>query len=102
MKRILLTIALCVPLLAQSDDYKKGLSALDSHDWDTAIAAFQEAASHDKTNAPAALYWKAYAQNKAGQREEALQTIAELRSGYKDSRWLNDARALEVEIERAL
>ena len=98
MRRILLTIGLCLPLLAQSDDYKKGLSALDSHDWETAIAAFQEAASHDKGNAAAALYWEAYAQNKAGQREQALQSIGELRRNYKDSRWLNDAQALEVEM----
>ncbi len=98
MKNILLAIVLCVPLLAQNEDYQKGLSALDSHDWDTAIHAFQESAAHDKANAPAALYWKAYAQNKAGEREEALKSIAELRRDYKDSRWINDAQALETEM----
>lgn len=98
MKKIFLAIILCVPLLAQNEDYQKGLSALDSHDWDTAIHAFQESAARDKTNAPAALYWEAYAQNKAGEREDALKTIAELRRDYKDSRWINDAQALETEM----
>ncbi len=98
MRRILLVMGLCVPLLAQNDEYQKGLSALDSHDWDTAIAAFQEAASHKGSNAAAALYWEAYAQNKAGEREEALKSIGELRRDYKDSKWVNDAQALEVEM----
>jgi HEAT repeat protein len=116
MKRVLLAIALSAPLAAQNisigeaqsfqardagkgdEDYQKGLSSLDSHDWDTAIAAFDESASHKNGSAPAALYWKAYAQNKAGRREEALESIAALRRDYRDSRWLNDARALEAEM----
>jgi tetratricopeptide (TPR) repeat protein len=116
MKRVWLAIALSAPLGAQNiaigdtqsfqardagkgdEDYQKGLSALDSHDWDTAIAAFEESASHKKGNAAAALYWKAYAQNKAGQREEALRTVGILQREYKDSRWVNDAQALEGEM----
>src|SRR5262249_5537718 len=47
--------------------------------------------------ADAALYWKAYAQNKHGQRAEALATLAELKKSYPQSRWLSDASALEVE-----
>jgi HEAT repeat protein len=116
MKRILLALGLSLPLLAQNiavgeaqsfqareagkddEDYQKGLSALDAHEWDDAIAAFGESVAHRKASAPAALYWKAYAQSKAGRRAEALQSIAELRRSYKDSRWLNDAGALEVEM----
>jgi tetratricopeptide (TPR) repeat protein len=117
MRLVLLAIWISVPLVAQTfslpeaqsfqareagkgdEDYQKGLSALDAHDWDEAISAFSESASHQKGSAPAALYWKAYAQNKAGRRSEALASIAELRSEYKGSRWLNDAQALEVEIK---
>jgi HEAT repeat protein len=117
MKRILLGAWLSVPLLvaqsvplpeAQSfqareagkgdADYEKGLSALDAHDWDEAIKDFDESAAQKKSSAPAALYWKAYAQNKAGRRSEALQSVRELRRSYRDSRWLNDAQALEVEM----
>jgi hypothetical protein len=116
MKRILLAIGLSLPLMGQNisigdaqsfqardagkgdEDYQKGLSALDSHDWEGAIAAFEESASHKKSSAAAALYWKAYAENKAGQRSAALRTISDLRRSYRDSRWINDAQALEVEM----
>jgi HEAT repeat protein len=116
MKRVLLAIGLSLPVLGQNisvgdaqsfqardagkgdEDYLKGLSALDSHDWDGAIAAFDASASRKKSSAPAALYWKAYALSKAGQRSEAMETIAVLRKSYKDSRWTNDAQALEAEM----
>ena len=52
--------------------------------------------------ADAALYWKAYAQNKQGQRAEALATIAALRKDYPKSRYLSDAKALEVEVKAEL
>jgi HEAT repeat protein len=116
MKRVLLAIGLCLPVLGQNlsigeaqsfqardagegdEYYQVGLSALDAHDWDKAIAAFGVSALRKKSSAPAALYWKAYAQSKAGQRGEAMETIAELRRNYKDSRWMNDAQALEAEM----
>ena len=69
MKRVLLALALGAPLLAQNvsvpeaqsfqardagkgdEDYQKGLTALDSHDWEAAIAAFDESASQKKSSA---------------------------------------------------
>ena len=57
-----------------------------------------QSASHKGNNTDAALYWLAYAQDHAGEREDALATIKQLRQGYASSRWLNDAKALEVEI----
>ncbi|HEX6640956.1 MAG TPA: HEAT repeat domain-containing protein, partial [Thermoanaerobaculia bacterium] len=50
--------------------------------------------------ADASLYWKAYSQNRLGQRAEALTTIAELKSAYAKSRWTNDANALEMEVRQ--
>ena len=79
-------------------DYQHGLSALDARNWDQAVDYFRESASHKGSNADAALYWLAYAQNRAGDRDEALGTIKQLRQAYASSRWINDARALEVEI----
>src|SRR5262249_17044914 len=49
----------------------------------------------------AALYWKAYAQNKQGLRPEALATIGILTKGYPKSRYLGDAKALEVEVKNS-
>jgi HEAT repeat protein len=78
--------------------YQQGLSALDARNWDQAIALFGESAGHKGSNADAALYWLAYAQNRAGRREEALATIKHLQDGYASSRWNKDAQALAVEI----
>ena len=45
-----------------------------------------------------AMYWKAYALNKAGNKAQALTVIGELRKNYPKSTWLRDAGALEQEI----
>ena len=82
-------------------DYQRGLSELDAHQWDEAIASFA-AAARRKAAADAALYWKAYAQNRSGGREEALATIRNLRANFPASRWLKDSRALELEIQSQL
>jgi HEAT repeat protein len=79
-------------------DYQAGVRALDARQWDQAISSFGAAASHKGAQVDAALYWKAYAQNRAGHRGDALSTIAELRKDYPSSRWIADARALEVEV----
>lgn len=79
-------------------DYRQGLRALDARQWDQAVAAFSSSAKNAGSNADGALYWKAYAQNRAGNSQAALLTIAQLRSEYARSRWLKDARALEVEV----
>lgn len=79
-------------------DYQAGQRDLDARQWDQAISSFTAAAARKGAYADAALYWKAYAENRAGQREEALATIAGLRQAYPSSKWLNDARALQVEI----
>jgi HEAT repeat protein len=53
------------------------------------------------TRTDAALYWKSYALAKQGQRPEALTALADLMKRFADSRWLKDARALEVEVRQA-
>ena len=80
-------------------DYQKGLSALDSRDWDQAVTSFSASADRKGSNADSALYWLAYAQNRDGDDEEALSTLKRLSDGYPSSRWLKDARALAVEIK---
>jgi hypothetical protein len=81
--------------------YDCGRDALDDSRWDRAAEFFGKSAAAKGARADAALYWKAYAQNKLGQRAEALATIGELKSGYAKSRWLNDASALEVETRQS-
>jgi HEAT repeat protein len=78
--------------------YDRGQSALDASRWDSAIQNFDRVIETKGTKADAAMYWKAYAQNKLGQRPEALNTINALVKDYPKSRYLGDAKALEVEV----
>src|SRR5262249_3179745 len=82
----------------EASHYDSGQSDLDSGRWDRAIQRFDQVIAMKGTKADAAMYWKAYAQNKLGQRPEALATIASLTKDYPKSRYLGDAKALEVEV----
>jgi hypothetical protein len=87
----------------ESDDrlYQDGQRALDSRRWDQALEDFNQVAARAGSRADGALYWKAYTLNKLGRRDEAIAAIAELRKSYASSRWLDDAKALEVEVKQA-
>ena len=50
--------------------------------------------------ADAALYWQAYSLDRLNRQAEALTTVAELLKNYPMSRWLNDARALEIAMRQ--
>lgn len=80
--------------------YAQAQRALDQHKWEEAITAFRNAGA-DPARADASLYWIAYAQGKLGHRDEALATLAQLRKDHPDSRWSNDAKALDVELRQA-
>jgi HEAT repeat protein len=80
--------------------YDDGLEALDEGRWERAAERFTRLAQTKGPRTDAALYWKAYAQNRQGQRPEALQTIAELLKEYPGSRYIQQAKALEVEVRR--
>ena len=85
---------------AAADDnaYADGVRALDSSRWSDAIAIFSKVATEGGAHADAALYWKAYAQNKQWQLAQALDTCAALRREHAGSSWIEDCGALEIEI----
>jgi hypothetical protein len=92
------------PATKPSDDdrlLQKAKAALDAARWDEALAAFSAVASEKGAHADEALYWKAYALNKIARRAEALTALAQLRKAYANSRWQDDARALEIEVRQA-
>ncbi len=81
--------------------YSNGQRALDNRQWDQAVEYFSQVASRNGARADGALYWKAYALGRLGKRDDGLAAIAELRKSYASSRWLDDAKALELELRQA-
>lgn len=88
-------------LSRDQEQYERATSAIDSEHWDEAIAAFEDVIEAKGRRIDAALYWKAYAQNKAGRRPEALATLQDLRKQFPDSRWLRQSQALEQEVRQS-
>jgi HEAT repeat protein len=85
----------------ESSLYEQGNNAIYDGRWDRAVTYFSRLADLKGTRADSALYWKSYAQNRLGQSADALATIAELTKGYPSSRYIKEARALEVEVRGA-
>ena len=85
----------------EQDLYDAATDALDAGEWRVASDHFREVSRMGLANADAALYWQAYAQNKMGQRSEALTTLVDLQKRFPKSRWITDGKALEVEIRQS-
>lgn len=82
-------------------EYDRGTRALDKRQWDEAVQRFNEVVGLGKTRVDGALYWKAYALARLGRGTEASATLDELSKSHTQSRWLNDAKILSVEIRQA-
>jgi HEAT repeat protein len=81
--------------------YDDGREALDEDRYDEAEGKFAQLADLNGPQSDAALYWKAYAQNRMGKRDKALGTIADLKRRFPQSRWQKDASALEIEVRQS-
>lgn len=86
-----------------SDDsmYQNGLRAIDNHQYDQALSEFNNVVARAGTRAEGALYWKAYVLNRLGRATDAQGAIDTLRKSYPNSRWLDDAKALELEVKQS-
>jgi len=84
----------------EEEQYDRGTEALDEERWDRAVESFDRVAASGSRRADAALYWKAYAQRKAGRPTEAVATLGQLRKQAPQSKWLKEADALEQEIRQ--
>ena len=80
--------------------YDAGARALDDRKYDEAVRRFTTVIDNKEPRADGALYWRAYALNRIGRRDEALASIAALRRDYPNSHWLNDAQVLEAEVKQ--
>jgi tetratricopeptide (TPR) repeat protein len=82
----------------EEEAYSSAQDALSEGQYDDAINGFDSVIKMHGRKADAATYWKAYALNKAGNKTQALNTLAELRKSYPKSTWLHDAGILETEM----
>jgi hypothetical protein len=98
---ILLVLAVLAGSAKKDDLYRSAQRDLDAGRWTQAIDRFGQVAQKGGAEADGALYWKAYAEHKAGRRQQALATLGRLSGAYPDSSWIDDARALTVEIRGA-
>ena len=85
----------------EEEVYSSGQDALSEGEYDNAITAFDSVIKMHGRKADAAMYWKAYTLNKAGNKAQALNLIGELRKSYPKSTWLHDAGILETEMRGA-
>ena len=86
----------------QEDDlYDEGTDAIDDHDYSHAIETFREVMKLRGEHQDAAMYWIAVAQNKMGNRSDALATLLSFEKAFPKSRWMEDVKVLEVEVRQS-
>ena len=85
----------------QQELYDDGREDLDDDKYQQAEQNFNDLAQLGGPQTDAALYWKAYAQNRQGKKDTALATIADLKRRYGQSKWKKDAEALEIEVRQS-
>jgi outer membrane protein assembly factor BamD (BamD/ComL family) len=78
--------------------YSDGTRAINDGRWGQAESIFAGIAQQHGDRAEAALYWKAYAENKEGKQAEALKTCTELKQQYPHGKWMHECGALVIEI----
>lgn len=81
--------------------YEDGRDDLDEDRYDRAAAKFKQLADMNGPQTDAAMYWKAYAENRMGKRETALATLADMKKRFPQSRWQKDAGVLELEVKQS-
>jgi hypothetical protein len=95
---------LCAPAVycqdAPREDtlYADGTRAINDGRWTDAESIFNNIAGQHGSRAEAALYWKAYAENKEGKPSQALDTCNQLRQTFPHGRWIKECGALEIDI----
>lgn len=101
---LLLLVVSTTPSLARlsADEadayYRQGQNALAEGRFSEAAEHFLALSREDGAQVDRALYWQAYAEAKAGREKAALRSLKRLGDEYPDSAWLDDARALELEL----
>ena len=82
-------------------NYNSGRDLVGRGQYEAGILRLDRVIVAKGRNVDGALYWKAYAQFRMGKKDDALATIAMLRKDHPQSRYLNDAKALDADVRRA-
>ena len=82
--------------------YAKGTAALDTARYEKALEAFAEAAALKGEKADSSLYWKAFSEYKVQAMQAALESLKQIQKNFPDSRWLEQALALEFEVQNRM
>ena len=82
--------------------YAKGTAALDTARYEKALQAFAEAAALKGEKADSSLYWKAFSEYKVQAMQAALDSLKQMQKSFPDSRWLEQALALEFEVKASM
>src|SRR3954469_21702613 len=86
----------------RADDlYDRARDLIEQGKFDRAVTDLDRLIALKSNRTDAAMYWKAYSLSKLGQRADALSQLGDLIKQFGDSRWLRDAKALEVEVRQA-
>jgi tetratricopeptide (TPR) repeat protein len=80
--------------------YRAASRDLDDRQYEKALENYNRVIEAKGSHVEGALYWKAYALSRLGRGDQAAASLEELKKGYPQSRWLNDARALELELRQ--
>ena len=86
----------------RADDlYDRVRDLIEQGKFDRALGDLDRLIDLKSNRTDAALYWKAYSLGKLGRKADALSAIADLQQKFKDSRWVKDAKALELEVRQS-
>jgi tetratricopeptide (TPR) repeat protein len=90
-----------ISLSTYTSDYDRGISSLDSGRYDRAVEAFDKVIAAGRQKVDGAMYWKAWALSRLGKRDEAIRTLDDMQKKFPGSRWMNDAKALLIDVRQA-
>ncbi len=94
---LMLSVATLVMAQSGEDAYSIGSDHIDHGRYSKAAKAY-DIAIEKGYRVDASMYWKAYALNRAGEADRALDVLSGLQKKYPDSRWSDEARELKAEI----
>ena len=80
--------------------YERARQAIEQAQWSLAVQQFTTLSQAKSPRADAASYWRAYALDKMNRHSDALAAVGELFKNFPSSRWIADARALELQVRQ--